>query len=549
MTAIAREASAKSLAPADAKAEEAFVAALASRGGRDGAPKPRYLAIAARDAAPAEWLPHLGAGFASVGDDTGAIGGGRFWGSEDAAIAAFDATAIANPDDGAWPRFGALLGQRRLRQPFNGILATLPVDALAMSGEDEPTGPAAELVQALREADKVFGARPPVYVIVSKLDRLTGFGAYFGRLSAVEREQVWGATFRLGEGGSARDRCSRAFDILAARIEAGLIDQLRGESDRDSRAAILEFPQQFARLKRHLASLIEAIETEPSAQGAARVRGFYFLNAEPETPAVDLKATDLAKTFGVAPPLPRAPASQGSRYFVKRLFAESILPERNWIDLHSQVSPSARRGRMIAASVAVALALAALSLFALDFRATTDEIAAAAARLEAYRSAAEPIPARDVADVDFASVEHALGLLRNPDAPTAPANSSLGVFGSTELFESGFKELYGRALDVLLRPRLLVALQGSARAPVGASNGEPDVYFMIGGRRPINPQLTKSVLAALFQRVAPGPGRESLRSALNQDVAALLERPLPPMELDPLAVQNARDSSSAAPAP
>ncbi|WP_428841324.1 type VI secretion protein IcmF/TssM N-terminal domain-containing protein [Cronobacter malonaticus] len=53
-------------------------------------------------------------------------------------------------------------------------------------------------IARLEELRTTLGACFPVYLIVTKLDELAGFDAWFRHLTAQEREQVWGVTFPWG---------------------------------------------------------------------------------------------------------------------------------------------------------------------------------------------------------------------------------------------------------------------------------------------------------------------------------------------------------------
>lgn len=94
-----------------------------------------------------------------------------------------------------------LLQAIRKYRPATGINGAL----LAFSARDILGLPrtqqlelAATLRARLEDLRTTLGACFPVYLIVTKIDELTGFDAWFRHLTAQEREQVWGVTFPWG---------------------------------------------------------------------------------------------------------------------------------------------------------------------------------------------------------------------------------------------------------------------------------------------------------------------------------------------------------------
>ena len=112
-------------------------------------------------------------------------------------------------------------------------------------------------------------------------------------------------------------------------------------------------------------------------------------------------------------------------------------------------------------------------------------------------------------------------------------------------------DLYGRALDLILSPRILVGLQTAIESPQVAPaelDGDAKAYLMLGGQSPLDQNTARAALASLFDRLVAGDERKALRQSLNEDVAALLNRPLARFTLDEAASEDAK-VRIAAPAP
>jgi len=117
-------------------------------------------------------------------------------------------------DGEAWSEFLALLAKYRRREPINGLITAVSAERL-LEGEDQVVTSARAARRRLDELMRVLGARFPVYVLVTKLDRIPGFDGFSSRMSEEERFQAMGAMNQhaLDEPGT------RARDIVAMTAE------------------------------------------------------------------------------------------------------------------------------------------------------------------------------------------------------------------------------------------------------------------------------------------------------------------------------------------
>jgi type VI secretion system protein ImpL len=172
-------------------------------------------------------------------------------------------------------------------------------------------------------------------------------------------------------------------------------------------------------------------------------------------------------------------------------------------------------------------------------------LADAQTRLGVYADAARNIPTRDVADADLARAERALDQIRDP-LKGAPAYRWAGslAFDQSGKILSAQSDLYGRALDSILLPRILIGLQAAMQSPPsrpsGAADDDARAYLMLGGQSLMDRNFARAALASLFDRLAPGAERETLRQSLNDDTAALLNRPLARLALDEAQTEDAK---------
>jgi type VI secretion system protein ImpL len=233
-------------------------------------------------------------------------------------------------DQAAWFGFLDLLRRYRPRRPINGVLLTISVGDLLSANRDEQRAHARRLRERLEELQTRLGAGIPVYVLVTKLDLLAGFIEFFADFDKDERAQVWGVTFPYDPGATAGDPLARAPSELVAlekRLDERLLERLHGEADRERRAAIYAFPQQWRVLRETLAEFLQMTFAEVPAQPRPLVRGIYFTSATQEGTPIDRAIGGLARSLGLSSRIVPAARPSGKSFFVTRLLREVVFAE------------------------------------------------------------------------------------------------------------------------------------------------------------------------------------------------------------------------------
>lgn len=102
-------------------------------------------------------------------------------------------------DEPAWRSLLGLVARARSKRPADGVLVALPATALRASagGADGPDRQtvrhlARTLRHRLAQAQEVLGMRLPVYLVITRCDRVPGFTAFAESRSPAERDQLFG---------------------------------------------------------------------------------------------------------------------------------------------------------------------------------------------------------------------------------------------------------------------------------------------------------------------------------------------------------------------
>ncbi|MDH4449683.1 MAG: type VI secretion system membrane subunit TssM [Rhodoferax sp.] len=253
-----------------------------------------------------------------------------------------------------WLGFLRVLRQVRPRAPVNGALLAIDVSKLLGDDAAQSVAHAAQLRARLAELREQLGIRFPVYVVLTKLDLLRGFGEYFGSLTSEARAQVWGFTLPWKDTANpTAQQPPLAVQMrdelwaLHSRVRAGVALRLQEEFDLDRRQDLYVFPHELAALIDPLVTLLDAVFADSrydTTQLTHSLRGVYLTSAmqyekHPFTAdaqalmprlshAIARVARQAMGTLG-APPKGQPESTRS--YFMADLFSRVLFPEAHLV--------------------------------------------------------------------------------------------------------------------------------------------------------------------------------------------------------------------------
>ncbi|HZZ06213.1 type VI secretion system membrane subunit TssM, partial [Paraburkholderia sp.] len=241
-----------------------------------------------------------------------------------------------------WLGFLALLRKHRPRAPINGAILTVDLAELTSEDVHARLAEAAALRTRLAELRTELGIRFPVYLVITKMDRLSGFSEYFGSLTAEGRSQTWGFTLPYGKEAIAKEglraRCMSELGLLAMRLADGVNTRLQDEYDTHKRRRLAALNEEFAALVRPLGELIDSVFLDSrydSTQLHATLRGVYFTSAAQADSAVIAERETIVQHLWRA--LARRPESQKpvtsghQSYFLQDLLTKVVFREAHLV--------------------------------------------------------------------------------------------------------------------------------------------------------------------------------------------------------------------------
>ncbi|PHM72499.1 type VI secretion system membrane subunit TssM [Xenorhabdus kozodoii] len=182
-----------------------------------------------------------------------------------------------------WKCFVNLLKKYRTRQPLNGVILTISVEDLLNPSKKVRDQHAYLLRRRLSELHTQFKIQFPIYVIITKIDLLKGFGAYFAHFDKTQRDQIWGFNFPWNKTSWVlKDVFTQQYGLLQTRLDAELPHILLHLNDLQQCADSYRFPQEFAALRPLIAQHLEIAFAKSGFDIPYSPRGLYFTSGVQE---------------------------------------------------------------------------------------------------------------------------------------------------------------------------------------------------------------------------------------------------------------------------
>jgi type VI secretion system protein ImpL len=147
---------------------------------------------------------------------------------------------------------------------------------------------ARQIAARLQQVSQMLGISFPVYVLFTKLDRISFFTEYVRNFSKEESNSVLGTTLPVRPVHSAgvyadeeTKRLERAFDEIFYSLSARRLELLGREHEDDKRPLAYEFPRELKKIRKFLVNFMVDMARPSQLQVNPFLRGFYFSGVRP----------------------------------------------------------------------------------------------------------------------------------------------------------------------------------------------------------------------------------------------------------------------------
>ncbi|MHB8079751.1 MAG: type VI secretion system membrane subunit TssM [Candidatus Krumholzibacteriia bacterium] len=227
---------------------------------------------------------------------------------------------------------------RRIRQPaLNGVIVTISAEEIGRGDGARLNAQIELLRRRLDDLSRDLRLVFPVYVVVTKVDLVPGFGDFFGDLTGAARDQIWGATLSgaLMAQTTPEKLFDQEFELLYHTLLKRRLPRLVREPRPEPLPGIYLFPLEFHALRDRLRHCVKGLFATGTFEHGPLLRGLYFASGGWPVP-------------GQAP----APAC-----FLGNLFQNVIIPDRA---VARPTAGATQRGRQLRVAGAAAVGLALL---------------------------------------------------------------------------------------------------------------------------------------------------------------------------------------------
>lgn len=234
-----------------------------------------------------------------------------------------------------------LLARRHHKRPLDGIILTVPADALISDDEALTKQKASLIASELQQLLSRLGMILPVYMVITKMDMVLGFREYFAELDETMQHQVFGWSNPDPEGKFVSGPFGEYWDSTVRTLREGrcglmlspdvLNEKENSGSRLDVSGRLYLFPENFDGLRRNLEIYLKNIFGKDNWRGndQSLFNGLFFTSAEDNGIVLSERFAALCgKKTEEAVLVSRRPAD-GRGFFIKSLLHSVIFPNRH----------------------------------------------------------------------------------------------------------------------------------------------------------------------------------------------------------------------------
>ncbi|WP_428739558.1 type VI secretion system membrane subunit TssM [Sulfurimonas sp.] len=243
--------------------------------------------------------------------------------------------------------FLKIFAKKRLRRPINGIILNVSMETFIEKNEKELEQYAKDLRDRFDELSEGFVSSIPIYLIITKSDKIIGYNEYFATLSEEEKEEVLGVTFDDPSMNIDTTVVRPKLENLLKRVQSSIVDKLHYEWDEDARSKIFLFPNEFSNIFEKIGMFTDICFSQTRYRKPLMLRGIYFTSVPEDHEAKSsylLSKKDENKL---------STGRSATGYFIKKLLQEVIFPESDLIKMDDNFKKVNKKRQVIALSASI----------------------------------------------------------------------------------------------------------------------------------------------------------------------------------------------------
>ena len=349
---------------------------------------------------------------------------------------------------------------------------------LGAAAADTSLASARSLNQMLRELALQLGTEVPVYVILTKLDRIPNFAEFVRNLTNEEASEPFGMPFSRAEYSSglyaekAMGQVTSVLDQLVFSLGEFRIQLLTRENDQRNIDPVYEFPRELRKLRNNLATFLVELVRPSHLNFNPWLRGLYFTGVRaqiveqmvavaaqvPQAQPADAGATRMFSLeqmrAAAAPAAPQMVSQKVAQWcFLPRLLPTVVLQDRSALIATSNSGRThlLRRVTFAVLSILLLAFLACLTVSWVNNNQLEQSILTAAQAIPTRT----PQPGTLASEQDLAALDHlrsALVQLEDYRQNGVPLRYRFGLYSGNRLFDAAREIYFAGFRRLLLAP-------------------------------------------------------------------------------------------------
>lgn len=249
----------------------------------------------------------------------------------------FDADGLLHEQTGdsllhrrLWEHWLSWLVQKRARQPLNGLILTLDLPDLLTADKYCKEQLLQTLRQRLQDVRQHLHTRLPVYIVLTKLDLLSGFATLFQSLDRADRDAILGVTFthNAHENDSWRAELRAFWQGWGERLNHAQSSLMLALNSTPQRSALFSFTRQMQGVNDVLEPLLAGLLDGENMD--VMLRGVWLTSSSQRGQVDDIFTQSAANQYRLGSrSLSAWPMVDTAPYFTRSLFPQVLLAEPN----------------------------------------------------------------------------------------------------------------------------------------------------------------------------------------------------------------------------
>ena len=233
-------------------------------------------------------------------------------------------------DSTEWDLFLDMLARHRPFCPINGVILVIPTDALLGVDRSQMEKKAQNISKQLLHIQRRLAIQFPVYVMITKCDKVFGFVQFFNKLTPDQQREMFGWSNPDENTGFDTTTFETSFVDLERRIDATRLKLFSEPQFLDNPDQIYTFPEEFDSLKEPLRQYMEIIFKPSVYKDPLFFRGYYFCSGMQQGQPIVSACRNMLPNNQILGKLEDI-FNKSRAFFVRDFYSAKVFPEEGLV--------------------------------------------------------------------------------------------------------------------------------------------------------------------------------------------------------------------------